>query len=110
MDFYPSHFLVFTTHHIKSFVPGYACLLQAVYCGTTGFEVSHVDSVEEKEWLLKEIEQSTPVLSKPEQLTLLDWLVAATRFEHFLKVKYGTEKRFGLDGSETMIPGVSLTV
>ncbi|HUX79255.1 MAG TPA: 2-oxoglutarate dehydrogenase E1 component [Alphaproteobacteria bacterium] len=82
------------------------------YCGTIGVEFLHIQDPEKKLWLQKRIE-GEGVLGLAEPIHDIEWkkrilkeLTAAEAFDQFLHVKYPAAKRFGLDGSESLIPGL----
>ena len=82
-------------------------ILQRAYCGKVGIEYRHIQSKEEKVWLREQIRQQfvspqpVPVEIKKQ---LLWKLISAEQFERFLHTKYLGQKRFSLEGSETIIP------
>ncbi len=82
-------------------------ILQSAYCGKVGSEYRHIQSKEEKEWIrarvrenFVDIEPLAPELRKE----LLQKLIEAEQFEQFLHKKYLGQKRFSLEGCETVIP------
>ncbi len=82
-------------------------ILQRAYCGKVGIEYRHIQSKEEKLWIREEIRRE---LVQPEPLPaeikkrLLWKLISAEQFERFLHTKYLGQKRFSLEGTETIIP------
>lgn len=86
--------------------------LQKTYCGTIGVEFLHIQDPEKKLWLQKRIEGEGELgLGEPIQdiqwkKRILKSLTVAEEFEHFLHVKYPAAKRFGLEGGESLIPGL----
>jgi 2-oxoglutarate dehydrogenase E1 component len=77
--------------------------LEEVYAGPIGFELQHVTSQEELQWLRAQIETATaPTFDKEDKTRVLNRLAWATQFESFLKTKYNV-KRFGLEGGEATI-------
>ncbi len=81
-------------------------VLRTTYCGTLGAEYMHIDNAEQREWLQEEIEPSLnqPDLGAAERRSILRQLVAATGFEQFLHTKYVGQKRFSLEGGESLVP------
>ena len=82
-------------------------ILQRAYCGKVGIEYRHIQSKEEKVWLREQIRQQfvSPELVPVEIKKQLLWkLISAEQFERFLHTKYLGQKRFSLEGSETIIP------
>lgn len=86
--------------------------LRKTYCGTIGIEFLHVQDPEKKLWLQKRIEGegqlglADPIHDIKWKREILKELTAAEVFEQFLHVKYPAAKRFGLDGGESLIPGL----
>jgi 2-oxoglutarate dehydrogenase E1 component len=82
-------------------------ILQRAYCGKVGIEYRHIQSKEQKLWLREQIRrqfvepQPIPVEVKKQ---LLGKLISAEQFERFLHTKYLGQKRFSLEGCETIIP------
>lgn len=81
-------------------------MLQSTYCEKIGVEYMHIQNPEEKLWLQEKME---PVLNKPnfslnQKKRIMEKLVIAEAFEHFLHTKFIGHKRFSLEGSETIIP------
>ncbi|MCO6431988.1 MAG: 2-oxoglutarate dehydrogenase E1 component [Deltaproteobacteria bacterium] len=81
--------------------------LQEVYCGSIGFEYTHLLSEEERAWLQNKIENRfshSYELSTEQKLRKLKVLVEAESFEAELHKKYVGHKRFSLEGGETLMP------
>ncbi len=78
-------------------------VLRDSYCRTVGVEYMHIQDPEQREWLQDRIE--VPHQRKPgtEQLRILRRLNAAEAFETFLQTKYVGQKRFSLEGGETVV-------
>ncbi|WP_027171514.1 2-oxoglutarate dehydrogenase E1 component [Methylobacterium sp. 10] len=83
-------------------------ILERTYCQTLGVEFMHISNPEEKAWIQERIEGKGKEISfTPEgRRAILNKLVEAEGFEKFLDLKYTGTKRFGLDGSESMIPAL----
>ena len=78
--------------------------LRAAYTLHVGAEYTHILDRDEREWLLERIEAGMPKPTNPEQKYILQKLNAAEAFENFLQTKYLGQKRFSLEGAETLIP------
>lgn len=78
--------------------------LRALYCGTMGVEYVGYQTRELTEWLQRELEGEAAALSPAEKRFLLRHLSRAELFETFLHTKYVGQKRFSLEGGETLIP------
>ncbi|HET6975008.1 MAG TPA: multifunctional oxoglutarate decarboxylase/oxoglutarate dehydrogenase thiamine pyrophosphate-binding subunit/dihydrolipoyllysine-residue succinyltransferase subunit [Pyrinomonadaceae bacterium] len=82
-------------------------ILQRAYCGKVGVEYRHIQSKEEKQWIREQIRRE---FVQPEPIPVevkkrLLWkLISAEQFERFLHTKYLGQKRFSLEGCETIIP------
>ncbi|WP_119390290.1 2-oxoglutarate dehydrogenase E1 component [Taklimakanibacter lacteus] len=87
-------------------------ILQRTYCNTLGVEFMHISDPEQKAWIQERIEgPDKEITFTPEgKVAILNRLIAAEGFEHFLNVKYTGTKRFGLDGGEAMIPALEQIV
>jgi multifunctional 2-oxoglutarate metabolism enzyme len=82
-------------------------ILQRAYCGKVGIEYRHIQSKEEKIWIREQIRREfvSPEPIPVEIKKQLLWkLISAEQFERFLHTKYLGQKRFSLEGSETIIP------
>ncbi len=80
--------------------------LNKTYCGTVGAEYMHMQVTEEKRWVQQHLEsvQSHPSLSNRTRKWLLNRLTAAEGLERYLHSKYVGQKRFSLEGAESLIP------
>ncbi len=80
--------------------------LQNTYCSSIGAEYMHISNTEEKRWIQQRLEsrQSRPEYSKSQRRYILDRLTAAETLERFLHSKYVGQKRFSLEGAESLIP------
>jgi 2-oxoglutarate dehydrogenase E1 component len=81
-------------------------VLQRAYCGKVGIEYRHIQSKEEKTWIRDQIRrefvQPEPIPAEVKK-RLLWKLISAEQFERFLHTKYLGQKRFSLEGCETVI-------
>lgn len=78
-----------------------------MYCGHIGVQYVHIPDREMCDWLRERIETPEPFkYSVEEKRTILDRLIWSDSFERFIASKYPNEKRFGLEGGESLIPGV----
>ncbi len=78
--------------------------LRAAYTLHVGAEFTHIMDRDEREWLLDRMEAGMPKPTSAEQKYILQKLNAAEAFENFLQTKYLGQKRFSLEGAETLIP------
>jgi len=85
--------------------------LRAAYCGKVGVEYRHMISKEEKVWIGSIVESPfRSTVTKEQQIMMLEGLARAELFEKFLSMKHSTAKRFGLEGGESIIPGIQALV
>ncbi|GAB5365797.1 hypothetical protein AAMO2058_001089300 [Amorphochlora amoebiformis] len=84
--------------------------LQQVYCNKIGFEYMHIPEIDKCNWIRERIEIHNVPYTKEQKRLILERLTFADVFERFLATKFGTAKRFGLEGCETMIPGMKAMV
>ncbi|MDY3537165.1 2-oxoglutarate dehydrogenase E1 component [Riemerella anatipestifer] len=95
-------------------MPGAATLadiirhLDQIYCDSIGIEYMHIREVEEKEfirqWIAKN--ENHPILSADEKIEILSKLNQAVAFENYLHTKFVGQKRFSLEGGESLIPAL----
>ncbi len=80
--------------------------IRATYCGSVGVEYMHIGQTREKRWIQQKLEsvRSTPEYAASQQRYLLDRLTAAETLERYLHAKYVGQKRFSLEGAESLIP------
>lgn len=82
--------------------------LKAIYCGKIGFEYTQVKNPEIRVWLQKRIETPGKLeLSIEQKKKILEQLNQSELFELFLHKNYTGQKRFSLEGAETLIPMLS---
>jgi len=82
-------------------------ILRRAYCGKVGIEYRHIQNKEEKTWIREQIRQQfvdVLPLAADTRKELLQKLIEAEQFEQFLHKKYLGQKRFSLEGTETVIP------
>ncbi|MGY6587205.1 MAG: 2-oxoglutarate dehydrogenase E1 component [Wenzhouxiangella sp.] len=81
-------------------------ICKKTYCGSIGVEYMHIADTNQRRWLQQRLEGTRGNYTPPsdERLRLLDKLAAAEGMEKFLHSKYVGQKRFSLEGGESMIP------
>ncbi len=79
-------------------------VLRDAYCRTVGIEYMHIQEPEEKRWIQEQVEGAPSKLAVEDQQHILGRLNAAEALEKFLATKYLGQKRFGLEGAESLIP------
>jgi 2-oxoglutarate dehydrogenase E1 component len=86
--------------------------LTSIYCGTIGYEFLHVQDLAIRKWFLDQIEgRATPrELNKARRVRILQQLIRADVFEQFVRKKFPGAKVFSIDGSESLIPLIDMTL
>ena len=79
-------------------------ILRNSYCRTIGVEYMYIESPQEREWIQEHVEVGAPQFPREEQLRILYELNGAEAFESFLQTKFVGQKRFSLEGGESVIP------
>src|SRR5881296_1523262 len=79
--------------------------LRRTYCGKVGIEYMNIQRPQEKRWLQQRMEPETnhQPLEKQARVDILNHLMEAEEFEHFLHARFVGQKRFALEGAETTI-------
>ncbi len=78
-------------------------ILRDSYCRTIGIEYMHIQDPEQREWIQHRVERPYAKPDRDEQMRILRRLNAAEAFETFLQTKYVGQKRFSLEGGESVI-------
>ncbi|MEU6717607.1 multifunctional oxoglutarate decarboxylase/oxoglutarate dehydrogenase thiamine pyrophosphate-binding subunit/dihydrolipoyllysine-residue succinyltransferase subunit [Nonomuraea sp. NPDC046802] len=79
-------------------------VLRDSYCRTVGIEYMHIQNPEERAWIQARVEKAHKSPERDEQLNILSRLNTAEAFETFLQTKFVGQKRFSLEGGESLIP------
>lgn len=79
-------------------------VLRDSYCRTIGVEYMYIANPAERKWMQERMEVGAPRTPRDEQLRILHKLNSAEAFESFLQTKYVGQKRFSLEGGESVIP------
>ena len=79
-------------------------VLRDAYCRHVGVEYTHILEPEQQRWIQERVETKHDKPTVAEQKYILSKLNAAEAFETFLQTKYVGQKRFSLEGAETVIP------
>lgn len=81
-------------------------VLQQTYCRSLGIEFMHIPIPNERQWIQQKAEKSRnrSDLSRGKKLQTMKMLLKATKFETFLHRKFVGQKRFSLEGAESVIP------
>ncbi len=81
-------------------------LLKKIYCGKIGAEVAHISRARERLWIRSRFERGMAEgsLTDDERRVILDQLTSAEGIERYLHTRYVGQKRFSLEGGESLIP------
>ena len=79
-------------------------LLRNSYCRTIGVEYMYIENPEERKWIQERVEVDAQKFPREEHLRILHKLNSAEAFENFLQTKFVGQKRFSLEGGESVIP------
>ncbi len=81
-------------------------IVKTTYCRTIGAEYMHINETEQKRWIQQRLESccAIPDFNRGKRLRILERLIAANSLEEYLHTKYVGQKRFSLEGGETLIP------
>lgn len=77
--------------------------LRNIYTSSVGYEYNHLNNVE-KQWIQERIENRNNQLNIQQKLELLEHLIAAEELERYLHTRYPGQKRFSLEGGDSLIP------
>ncbi len=82
--------------------------LDTIYCQHIGVEYMYIRKPEVVEWIQKKlgVNDNQPKFSIDEKKSILNKLNQAASFENFLHTKYVGQKRFSLEGGESIIPAL----
>ncbi len=77
---------------------------EQTYCGSIGYEYMHITDPNRLEWIQSRIEKECAVITDDERRQILRLLTMAECMETYLHMKYVGQKRFSLEGGESLIP------
>ena len=86
--------------------------LKRIYCDSIGIEYMYIRDPNRVKWIQNQINinGNHPNFSKEEKLQILESLNKAYTFENFLQKKYVGQKRFSLEGGESLIPAIDFLI
>lgn len=86
--------------------------LQKIYCGHIGIEYMYIRDPEVRRWIQKKlaVNNNQPDFGADQKKRILEKLNEAVSFENFLHTKYVGQKRFSLEGGETLIPALDFLI
>jgi len=87
-------------------------ILRATFCGTLAVEFMHMQSFAQRRWIAERLEGTVlaKAFSGEERRRILQAILRAEEFESFLHTRYVGQKRFSLEGNETLIPMLEAVV
>jgi 2-oxoglutarate dehydrogenase E1 component len=94
------------SRHARMKLEDILALLKRIYCGKLAGEFAHISRARERLWLRERFEKRVlqPPISEDAQRAILDSLTRAEGIERYLNTRYVGQKRFSLEGGETLIP------
>ena len=86
--------------------------LQTIYCDSIGIEYMYIRKPEERQWIQDKLNVNFnhPNFSNQQKKLILKKLNEAISFENFLHTKYVGQKRFSLEGGESLIPALDILI
>jgi 2-oxoglutarate dehydrogenase E1 component len=86
--------------------------LRNTYCRSIGVQFMHIDDLDVRHWLQARMEgtENRLRLGRDEQLRILTGLTDAVVFEEFIRKKYVGAKSFSLEGAESLIPLLDMSI
>ena len=79
-------------------------VLRDAYCRNVGIEYMHIQDPEQRAWIQQRVEKKAEQPDRDLQMHVLKRLNAGEAFENFLQTKYVGQKRFSLEGGESLVP------
>lgn len=86
--------------------------MKRTYCGSIGCEYIHIQETPKRRWIQAKLEpqDNQPRFEREQKIRILRKVMEAEQFERFLHTRYVGQKRFSLEGSETLIPAMDALV
>lgn len=81
-------------------------VLQQTYCGSIGIEYMHIANEEETQWIERKLESvnGREIFNENQKIEILKELIAADGLERYLGTRYVGQKRFSLEGGDSLVP------
>ena len=81
-------------------------ILRETYCGNIGTEYMHIPDTSQKRWIQERLEtnRARPQFSPDSKRRILELVTAAETLEKYLHTRYVGQKRFSLEGGDSLIP------
>ncbi len=85
--------------------------LKKTYCESIGLEYNYIRHPERKKWIREKIDlRNRPKFTDEEKLIIFDFLNRATSFEQYVQKKFVGQKRFSIEGAESLMPALHALV
>ena len=86
--------------------------LRETYCSSIGIEFLHIQNKQMRRWVIEKMESThgKPAFDAERKRMILEDLIRAEEFEHFLHSQFIGQKRFSLEGAEVLIPALHFLV
>ena len=86
--------------------------LEEIYCDSIGVEYMYIRKPSINKWIQNKlnVNNNHPNFSKSQKVKLLTKLIEAVSFENFLHTKFVGQKRFSLEGGESLIPALDILI
>ena len=86
--------------------------LEEIYCDSIGVEYMYIRNPEIISWIQNKlnINNNQPSFSNDQKIKLITKLIEAVSFENFLHTKFVGQKRFSLEGGESLIPALDILI
>ncbi len=86
--------------------------LESIYCDSIGVEYMYIRKPEERQWIQDKLHENSnhPNFNSSQKKLILKKLNEAISFESFLHTKYVGQKRFSLEGGESLIPAIDILI
>ena len=87
-------------------------IFRRTYCGPIGVEFLHIQNKDIRHWMIQRMEKTRnqPDLTIEQKRVILEDVVEAEEFEHFLHTTFIGQKRFSLEGAEAVVPALHILV
>lgn len=86
--------------------------LRTIYCQTVGYEYTHIQNPDEYLWIQEKIEKKSQTIGidNTTKKLILKRIAESETFERFLHTRYVAQKRFSIEGAESMIPALDCII
>lgn len=100
--------IAFGGHSTQMSLKQLIAMLEKVWAGSCAYELAHLDNHQEIVWMLERVERGNVALPDAQTcMTRFEKLTAAETLERYLHTRYVGQKRFSLEGGESVIPALN---